>query len=75
MDTSSVGSVFTKKNVDDVFALSKLKNVNSLKNEESTSEKEDVPEKKEEVKEEIKKEEKPREQQLTMSDFFEEFKI
>ena len=29
----------------------------------------------EEVKEEKKQEEKPREQQLTMSDFFEEFKI
>lgn len=75
MDTASVGSVFTKKNVDDVFVISKLKNVNSLKNEEVNEDNNDTVKEKHEVKEEIKKEEKPREQQLTMSDFFEEFKI
>ena len=72
-----MGSVFTKKNVEDVFALSKLKNVNSLKNEEIKDEEASASEAevKEEVKEEKKTDEKPREQQLTMSDFFEEFKI
>ena len=75
MDISSVGSVFTKKNVENVFVLSKLKNVKEI-----TSDKEVEEEKEEEVKEEIKKESKTEtpkkeKEQLTMSDFFEEFKL
>ena len=66
MDKQSTGSVFTKKNVDNIFIVTKLKEIKS----DEVKEQEEI--KKEEVKrEETKKEEK----QLTMSDFFEEFKI
>ena len=90
-DKSSTGSVFTKKNVDDIFVVTKYTDITSQNKD--IKEKEEVVEpvkildnvetlevevKKEEKKEKTVKEKKKddiREQQLTMSDFFEEFKI
>ena len=64
LDKASTGSVFTKKNVDAVFAVSKLIDTTNQKVlVEHTEE-----HKKEQQEEKHKK-------QLTMSDFFEEFKI
>lgn len=69
MDKQSVGSTITKKNIEDIFVVTKLKDI-KINNEES---KEVKAEKQEETNtEEVKKETKS---QLTMSDFFEEFKI
>ena len=69
MDKQSVGSTITKKNIEDIFVVTKLKEI-KIDNEES---KEIKAEKQEETNtEEVKKETKS---QLTMSDFFEEFKI
>ena len=65
MDTKSVGSVFTKKDVIDIFIYQKLKEIKSKEVEEV---KEEIVEQKEEVKE-------PKEKKLTMSDFFDEFKL
>ena len=67
MDTRSVGSVYTKKDVIDVFVYQKLKEIKSgtVSTEEVT---------KEEKVEEIK-EGQPKEKKLTMSDFFDEFKL
>lgn len=75
MDKQSVGSTITKKNIEDIFVVTKLKEI-KLNNEEIK----DVAEEKQEIKEEtktpeIKKEKKETKSQLTMSDFFEEFKI
>ena len=70
MDKSSTGNTYTKKNVEDIFVLSKYTDITNQVKEEKVEAKE---EKKEENKEE--KAETKKEQQLTMSDFFEEFKI
>lgn len=75
MDKQSVGSTVTKKNIEDIFVVTKLKEI-KLNNEETK----EVIEEKQEVKEEtktteVKKEKKETKSQLTMSDFFEEFKI
>lgn len=75
MDKQSVGSTITKKNIEDIFVVTKLKEI-KLNNEEIK----DVAEEKQEIKEEtktpeVKKEKKETKSQLTMSDFFEEFKI
>ena len=95
MDKSSTGSIFTKKNVDNVFMVSKLiditnqdvsekeKDTEEVKQvvEENTEpeikkEKEETIKEKKEVKEGKEKKTGPKkEKQLTMSDFFEEFKI
>jgi len=73
MDISSVGSTFTKKNVDDVFVVSKLKDVKELINDNTLEQNEEIKaEKKESV---IEEEPKKNKEQLTMSDFFEEFKL
>ena len=70
-DRLSTGSVFTKKNVDNIFVVSKL--IDTTKDKEDTSDKniddDEKPQKVEEKPKETKK------VQLTMSDFFEEFKI
>ncbi len=72
MDKQSVGSTITKKNIEDIFVVTKLKEI-KINNEEINEPKE---EKQEEKKtEEVKKEKKETKSQLTMSDFFEEFKI
>lgn len=72
MDKQSVGSTITKKNIEDIFVVTKLKEI-KLDNEEIKEIKE---EKTEETKtQEVKKEKKETKSQLTMSDFFEEFKI
>lgn len=68
MDLSSVGSMFTKKNIEDVFYVTKIKNVKELTIDEKKSEVDVKVETKEESKEATK-------EQLTMSDFFEEFKL
>ena len=75
MDKQSVGSTITKKNIEDIFVVTKLKEI-KLNNEEIK----DAVEEKQEIKEEtktpeVKKEKKETKSQLTMSDFFEEFKI
>ena len=72
MDKQSVGSTITKKNIEDIFVVTKLKEI-KINNEEINEPKE---EKQEEKKtEEVKQEKKQTKSQLTMSDFFEEFKI
>ncbi len=64
MDKQSVGSVITKKNIDNIFVVTKLKEIKSSELKEK------------ETKKETSDEVKPKEEkQLTMSDFFEEFKI
>ena len=64
MDIASTGTTYTKKNVDNIFLVSKIIDI--------TNEKE-IPKKEKVI---IIEEEKPKkEKQLTMSDFFEEFKL
>lgn len=87
MDLTSVGTVFTKKNVDNVFVVSKLTDITSQDKEEIKEKDEsnkDVQQKDEIKNKESKKDEPQKsknikepvsETQLTMSDFFEEFKI
>ena len=66
MDIASTGTTYTKKNVDNIFLVSKIVDIT---NEKDMPTKEVV-----EIVEEV--EEKPKkEKQLTMSDFFEEFKL
>ena len=59
----------TKKNIEDIFVVSRLKDITKI---EIPKEETQVEEIKEEKKETPKKESR---EQLTMSDFFEEFKI
>jgi len=85
LDLSSTGTSFTKKNVENVFVVTRLTDITNQDKDEdenentnnqqdkSNDEKNNKEDKKEKV-EEIKKE-KTEEKQLTMSDFFEEFKI
>lgn len=78
MDKQSTGSVFEKTSVKDVFKEARLKVIEDVtKDEVKENEVKEIP--KEEVKkEEVKKEEKPKEvvyETMTMSDFFDEFKI
>ena len=64
MDKQSTGSVITKKNINDIFVVSKL---TVIEKEEDNNKNIEKP-----------KEDKPKEKvivSLTMSDFFEEFKI
>ena len=69
MDKQSTGSTITKKNIEDIFVVTKLKEIKLDKDEPKE-------EKHEEKKiEEPKKEKKETKSQLTMSDFFEEFKL
>ena len=86
LDLSSTGTVYTKKNVDNVFVVSKLTDITNQDKDDITTEEKteivDITEVEETpAKEEIKKEkqvvkkEEVKEKQLTMSDFFEEFKI
>ena len=66
MDVASTGTTYTKKNVDNIFQVSKIIDITNEK---------DMP-KKEKVEIIEEPEEKPKkEKQLTMSDFFEEFKL
>ena len=90
MDLPSTGATFTKKNVDDIFVLSKFTDITNQNKDEVKEEAEEeekpeivniaeveevkVEEKPKVKKESVQKEEK-KETQLTMSDFFEEFKI
>ena len=75
MDKQSVGSTITKKNIEDIFVVTKLKEI-KINDEEAKETKEEKQEVKEETKTtEVKKEKKEAKSQLTMSDFFEEFKI
>ena len=105
MDTNSTGAIFTKKNVDNIFVVSKYTDITHQDKEESIEDEvkivneeemieienkevkvEPLKEEKETVKvvkkeeavskpKETKKDEDKKEKQLTMSDFFEEFKI
>ena len=66
MDVASTGTTYTKKNVDNIFQVSKIIDITNEK---------DMP-KKEKVEIIEEPEERPKkEKQLTMSDFFEEFKL
>ena len=69
MDLRSVGSSYTKKDVIDVFVFKKLK---EIKKEEAISEE---PAEEVTIQEEIKEEKPLKEKKLTMSDFFDEFKL
>lgn len=72
MDKQSVGSTITKKNIEDIFVVTKLKEI-KINDEETKEEKQEIKEEKKTT--EVKKEKKETKSQLTMSDFFEEFKI
>lgn len=72
MDKQSVGSSITKKNIEYIFVVTKLKEI-KINNEEINEPKEEKHEEKK--TEEVKQEKKETKSQLTMSDFFEEFKI
>ena len=69
MDKQSTGSTITKKNIEDIFVVTKLKEIKLNKEEEKEEKHEDKK------TEEPKKEKKETKSQLTMSDFFEEFKL
>ncbi len=72
MDKTSTGNSYTKKNVDDVFVVQRLTDITLEENKKD----EDKNIKQETKEEKVKKEEPvKKEKQLTMSDFFEEFKI
>ena len=92
LDKTSTGNTYTKKNVEDVFVVTRLtditqeEKIDSMKEstheEAKDSQKESTKENTKEIKKENKtenkkekKEEVKQEKQLTMSDFFEEFKI
>ena len=89
MDKASTGTTFTKKNVDNIFVVTKYTDITNQSKEESVEESTEetkiidmkeipvVDENKEEKPKPEKKEKKVevKEKQLTMSDFFEEFKL
>ena len=93
LDKTSTGNTYTKKNVEDVFVVTRLTditqeekvdNIKESNNDDDAKEspKESTKENTKEIKKENKtenkkekKEEVKQEKQLTMSDFFEEFKI
>ena len=65
MDKLSTGSVITKKNIEDIFIVGRLKDITKCEEIHEETKQEEIVETIQETKE----------QQLTMSDFFEEFKI
>ncbi len=65
MDKNSVGGEISKKDIIDVFNVTTLKVINNKP----------IVEEKEEIVEEMVKTEEPKEKKLTMSDFFDEFKL
>ena len=91
LDKTSTGTTFTKKNVDNIFVVTKFTDITNQNKEVTIMIEEDlesakiidieevpvVNDKKEEPKiiEKKEKKEEPKETQLTMSDFFEEFKL
>ena len=80
MDKSSTGSTISKKDLTDVFKEARLKVIDDVKLENSEVSNEEKDNFNESVKEEkvSKKEDKPKKEvyeTLTMSDFFDEFKI
>ena len=89
MDKASTGTTFTKKNVDNIFVVTKFTDITNQSKEELGEESTEetkiidmkeipvVDENKEEKLKPEKKEKKVevKEKQLTMSDFFEEFKL
>lgn len=80
MDKSSTGSTISKKDLTDVFKEARLKVIDDVKLENSEVSNEEIDNSNESVKEEkvSKKEDKPKKEvyeSLTMSDFFDEFKI
>lgn len=80
MDKSSTGSTISKKDLTDVFKEARLKVIDDVKLENSEVSNEEKDNSNESVKEEnvSKKEDKPKKEvyeTLTMSDFFDEFKI
>ena len=74
MDKNSTGSTITKKNIEDIFVVSRFTDITIQKNEIIDD---IILEQPKEIIIEDKEEVKPRveEKQLTMSDFFEEFKL
>lgn len=80
MDKSSTGSTISKNDLTDVFKEARLKVIDDVKLENSEVSNEEKDNSNESVKEEkvSKKEDKPKKEvyeTLTMSDFFDEFKI
>ena len=72
MDLASTGSAFAKKEPEEVFVVTRYTDITKIDKE--TDEAEEIPEKQEVIKEETPVNNE-KEEQLTMSDFFEEFKI
>ena len=94
MDKSSTGTTYTKKNVENIFVVTKFTDITNQSKEVKEESNEIITEEPTKIvndedmieveKIEVKKEEKPKKEtpkkvevkeQLTMSDFFEEFKI
>jgi hypothetical protein len=75
MDLASTGSGYTKKEPEEIFVVTRFTDI-TVQEKETTEEVEEEPKKQEIIKEEkVEVETQPKEEQLTMSDFFEEFKI
>ena len=84
MDKTSTGGTIDKGDIYDIYKEARLKVIDESKvtpsETDSTPKEEVVSENKEEIKEKVVKEEKPKKEEavyetLTMSDFFDEFKI
>ncbi len=73
MDLASTGSTYTKKEPDEIFVVTRYTDI-TKEEKETAEETEEVPKEQEIIKEEPQTEVQ-KEEQLTMSDFFEEFKI
>ncbi len=71
MDLVSTGSSIAKKDPDEIFVVTRYTDITAQ--EKEPDEIDEEPKTQEVIKEEVK--ETPKEEQLTMSDFFEEFKI
>jgi topoisomerase-4 subunit A len=75
MDLASTGSGYTKKEPEEIFVVTRFTDI-TVQEKETNEEVEEEPKKQEIIKEEkVEVETQPKEEQLTMSDFFEEFKI
>ena len=73
MDLASTGSTYTKKEPDEIFVVTRYTDI-TKEEKETAEETEEVPKEQKIIKEEPQTEVQ-KEEQLTMSDFFEEFKI
>ena len=73
MDLASTGSAYTKKEPEEVFVVTRYTDITKTEKENAEEVEEEI--KQQEIVKEEEVKETPKEEQLTMSDFFEEFKI